>query len=289
MAESTGTTAATVSRAYLALAQEGLVQALTGVGTVIKDVQELEASARSGITADGLERLNALITDLRSLGLSSTEIAGALRTSADRLEQPLEKYTALFVAAEYSSMDRFIEQLSSTLNPLGVDIETATAQGLEKDVDRARQRLQEADFVITLLPYKRRLNQLVNTIGVRIYVLLAELEFKTAEALLSIGAEDTVVLLTSPQYRQTCKALLDPYCTNEQLVIPYVPSGGLEQISDLPNCQACVFIYSRELADVPSFVAEGATTILLDFQLRPESLSRLRKSVAADAASRPSI
>lgn len=269
LASSVGTTPATVSRTYQLLQREGLVTTVSGVGTVVVDVENLQQSARTGMLNAAGQVLDNALHSLVSLGLGEQDLERLLQQRGERLGSRVA--SLVFVVRRHINLELYRRQLREMATGLPIKIHCIPLEDLENREEAAIAAVESATVVTSLVTYKRLLATLIPS-TLEVHYIIAEVVMEAVEALMALPEKTNVALVSSGSFRTVGLGILHTYCRPERI---YELRGiDDEALKAIPADTVIVHTYRyRELA---AAALPNHERICLDFELRADSLNRLR-------------
>lgn len=275
-----GTTPVTVARAYQQLKAEGLLTANAGVGTTVVDVQAVNFAARSSARSSAERLLADTVKTMSRMGLDRGEVAALLRAAAARHAAATEPYRCAFVASRRSSFRRFEVQIRDALAALDVEIVPVHFEDLLAGVEEALAAARSADSIITLLTYERHIGSVLSQDAPEVFIVIAELALSTVDELIAIPRDKSVLFVTESAYRPTGLGLLQSYCAPESIVVARdLSPKGLRDFA--AKHAPIVVVHTGDVEGALEQADLGSSAVRLEFQIRQDSLDRLREGVAA--------
>lgn len=281
LAAFTGTTAATVSRTYQLLQAEGLLVTMTGAGTRVAEVENLEQSARTGMLQAASAVLDKTMSSLASLGLAAEDVDRLLRERSGL--HPAMHLSLVFVSRQHTNMMLYEEQLSRAMQGLAVEVHCLPLEQLEEMDPGAQRLLDEADVIASLVTYRRRLAELTAR-APEVRYIIAEVSMEAVEGFMDLPSTENVALIAGGNFKTVGLGILHTYFSPERITV-------VRDIHDesalraIPPDTVIVHTYSQ-MRHVQETLPDHRR-ICMDFDLRSDSLGRLRRFVA-DELSRAS-
>lgn len=271
LAAEVGTTSATVSRAYQLLQREGLLTAVTGAGTRVADVENLQASARSGMLEAAGQVLDRTLTSLASLGLDADDLDHLLRERSGLL--PVSQLSLIFIARRHTNLALYQKQLSRAVSGLAVRVACIALEDLEQGDTEALRAVGAADVITSVVTYRRRLAGCIDRAD-EVRYIIAEVAMQAVDELLGLPPTARLALVMSESFRTVGLGILHTYCPPDRISVirdihdPEVLRGIPEDM---------VIVHSYQQKDLVSEILPDRHSICMDFHLREDSLSRLRQ------------
>lgn len=269
-----GTTPTTVSRAYQVLQREGLLTTATGLGTTVADIENLQQSARSGMLDAAGQVLTEAMNSLASLGLGPTDLEQMLRARSAELEQ--SSSLLAFIARKHTNLELYQQQIRQATVGLPVRVVCVPLEALEARDTAALELVEAAEVVTSLITYKRRLPTLIDQAD-QVRYIIAEVSMDAAEALTLLSPKTTVALAAGEAFRTVGLGILHTYCSPERIIV-------LRDIDSPDSWHAvpedAVVVHTYQRRHLASKMAPTHERICLDFELRADSLKRLREFIS---------
>lgn len=278
LAAHTGTTPATVSRTYQLLQAEGLLMTMTGTGTRVAEIENLRQSARSGMMQAASAVLDKTISSLVSLGLATEEVDQLLRERSGLLSATILRL--VFVARQHTNLLLYAEQLNRAVRGLAVHVQCLPLERLEKADPAAIAALEEAHVITSLVTYRRRLAELTIR-APEIRYIIAEVAMEAVEGFLRLGPTERVALIAGGSFKTVGLGILHTYFSPDRITV-------IRDIHDeaalraIPLDTVIVHTYSQQ-AHVHETLPNHKR-ICMDFDLRTDSLGRLRRFLVEELA-----
>lgn len=283
LAAEIGATSATVSRAYQLLQREGLLTAVTGAGTRVADVENLQASARSGMLEAAGQVLDRTLNSLASLGLDADDLDHLLRERSGLL--PVTQLNLVFIARRHTNLVLYQKQLSRTVSGLPVRVTCIPLEDLENGDAQALRTVDAADVITSVVTYRRRLAGCISRADEARYII-AEVAMQAVEELLNLPATAQLALVMSESFRTVGLGILHTYCPPERISV-------VRDIHDPDVLRAIpadtVIVHSYQQKDLISETLADRHSICMDFHLREDSLARLREFLQEQLAMRTTL
>lgn len=274
MARQVGTTPATVSRTYQLLQREGLLTTQSGLGTTVADLENLQQSARSGILDAAGQVLDQAMSSLSALGVGADELEALLRSRAANSIRPLR---VVFIARVHTNMPLYDRQLRSTFRGMPVEVECIALERLEQAEPAAQAAVEEADIITSLVTYKRILAEVLPQ-ETEVRYLIAEVVMDAAEALSNLPPDTEIALVAGERFRTVALGMLHTYGAPERITV-------VRDIYDEDALRAIprdvVVVRTFQHKDRIGALLPEHQLICIDFELRADSLSRLREFAAS--------
>jgi GntR family transcriptional regulator len=273
LAEKVGVTPPTVARAYRQLQADGLIESHVGVGTVVSDTRRLVTMAQERSDQALDHAVERFVADLQGLG-HSTEM---IRQSLERHLTDLETGRVAVIVAETQPVaDKYVTLLARELEYLDVRVEGLLLRSLETHDDRAEELMLVAARVLTALGNLKLVQRAVNTYRRRppISVVFTELSPEAIEQVSSVEPSARVLMVTEERYRGSLAGVVQSYLPTTQLeVARFESERELEEM--LGRCDVVIFTLGLRERLTP-LVDERHKLILMEYQLRPDALLKLR-------------
>lgn len=278
LAEQVGVNPATVARAYRQLQTDGLVESQMGVGTVVSDTRRLLYQARRGSNEELERAIDAAVAPLLQRGYSPAEVRAAVERKIGTAERTR---LAVMITEGVRAQRKYVTLMREELNPLGVEVQGVMLDELLHPTDRTRTLLRSASRVMTSLGLLRKVEEGLEALGVAppISIIFTELSLRTVETLSSIPPDARTLVVAEERYRNSVLGILLQHIPQQNVeVLHRLEAEPLREA--LMRCQ--VVVHSLAMSDLVA----GATTsahavILMDYQVRPDALIKLRESFLA--------
>lgn len=269
LAASVGTTTATASRTYQALQREGLLTTVAGVGTVAIEFENLQQSARAGMLNAAGQVLDHAMNSLASLGLDEEDLDHLLRERTHRLAS--QTASLVFVARAHTNLDLYQRQLREMAAGLPVKVRCLDLEALEAQEPDALAAVGSATVVASVITYKRILAPLIPN-PEQVHYIITEVIMDGADALLALSPDATVAFVASGTFRTVGLGIMHTYCPSDQILM--LTDFDADALRSIPADAVVVHTYRhKQLVDE---VLKEHRRICLDFELRSDSLQRLR-------------
>lgn len=278
LAAFTGTTAATASRTYQALQAEGLLTTMTGAGTRVVEVENLRQSARSGMLQAASAVLDKTMSSLASLGLAAEDVDQLLRARSGL--NPAVSLKLVFVSRQHTNMQLYAEQLARSVHGLAVEVHCLALERLEEADPAALMLLNDAHVITSLITYRRRLAEITERAG-EIRYIIAEVSMDAVEEFVSLGQSEQVALVAGGSFQTVGLGILHTYFAPERITVIREPHT-VEALQALPN--STVIIHTYRHVQLVQDALPSHRHICMDFDLRTDSLSRLRQFLTGELA-----
>lgn len=273
LASKVGTTSATISRTYQALQREGLIQSSSGFGTTVVDIENLQQSARKGMLKAACQVLDQALQSVLSLGVSESELGHLLKERYGRITGTSR---LVFISARHTNLELYERQLREATSGLPVKVACVALEDLEARESTAWSTVHSADFLTSLVTYKRKLTGLVPDESA-VHFIIAEVVMEAIEALSQLPPETNIVVAARDHFRTVALGILHTYCPPDRIEI----LRAVEEPATWRKVAAdTVVVHTYELAEQARRFASQNRLICLDFKLRADSLDRLRNFLA---------
>jgi GntR family transcriptional regulator len=279
LADRIGVTPATVARAYRQLSHEGLVEGQVGMGTVVRETDRLlfDGARRSTGALD--QAIDDALTPLIKLGYAPVE----LRDAVDRrLQRASAGRVAIVVSDAHLIVEKYVAIMRAELGPIGVQVDGMVIDDLHRDDPSVRARLGRAHRVLTSLGLYRRVRDALDRcqVATPISVILTELNLATIERLTSIPKGTRTLLVAEERYRGSILGILREYVAHDHLEVLHTLDEGALAAALRDRDLVVHSLGMGEL--VRSHVTGHHDLILMDYQVRPDFMARLRASFDSD-------
>lgn len=275
MARFAEVTPATIARAYQVLQAEGLLETLSGSGTVIADVRQIEneARARSG---EALARaIDNAITPLLNMQFSPEEVLEAVE---ERLRL---SYAAnlVVVAAAAPVADKYARYLNGRLKGK-YDIKPVLVGAIKSKDPATVELLRHCDRCVTLLSLHQVVRELLAPYGIPISILLTQLSLDTLRELEDLSSRPgvRVGVVAEEYYRPSVLATVGQYFAPDRIlaVVDLRPEALRRKLAGVDLCihtlGAQEMVVNAGLKQLP--------TLELKFEVRQDSLERFLSFVS---------
>jgi len=278
LAEQVGVNPATVARAYRQLQVDGLVETRLGVGTVVSDTRHLVFNARR-VSQEEVERaVDAALTPLLQMGYDPGDLKRAVEK---RLGAAYRSELAVVITEGHRTQRKYVRIMREELNPLGVEVQGVLLQDLAAPNDATLRLLKSSTRVLTSLGLLRRVEEALarHRLAPPISVIFTELSLGTIEKLSSIPPGARTLIVSEERYRNSVLGILLQHIAKEDVEVLHVLEPAELQKS-LEHCQ--VVVHSLSMTDlVHEHVGPRHEVILMDYQVRPDAMAKLRESFLA--------
>jgi DNA-binding transcriptional regulator YhcF (GntR family) len=265
-------TTATVTRAYHLLQDEQLIEVHAGIGAIVSDIEASQKSLDTDFSLD--ETLERFVLTLLSQGYDLLAIRTAMRR---KLNQFNEQRRIAFVAAAPAVVHKYASTLSRELGGFGIDIVPLTLNEIRRPGRGTKHSLSGIEHVVTLLSFLREVKDIVNDPAVLVTTLLTELTYNTAQRLHDMPEDARIALVAEQHYRTTGLGMLQSYCRDDHItVVRCLDQSSLRHAFDDVN----LVVHTLGTSDlVKEVITPKQQAIELEFQVRSDSLSKLKESV----------
>ncbi len=275
MAKLADVTPATIARAYQLLKAEGLLETVSGHGTVVADTRDIENEARVRTEEAIARAVDEAITPLLNMRFEPRDILEAVRR---RLEEPTTR-NLIVVAAARPVVQKYVGVLRSALDDR-YEIHALLVRDIQARTPEAVAAIERADRCVTLLSLHQLVREIMAPFGIPISLILTQLSLDTLHELESLSGREggRVALVAEEFYRPSVFATL----------AQYIPADRIEIVADLDPAAISaalmgvdVCVHTLGVQEVMEHVTLGNTRALeLRFEVRQDSLDRFVRFLA---------
>lgn len=269
MAKLAEVTPATIARAYQVLQAEGLIETVSGQGTVVVDARDIENEARAR-TEEALARaVDQAIAPLLAMRFTPDDILEAVKR---RLEEPTAR-SLIVVAAAWPVAEKYVGVLRAALDDR-YDIRPVLIRDIEAGRPAAVASVKRADRCVTLLSLHNVVRDLMAPFGVPISLILTQLSLDSLHELETLSKRDgaRIGLVVEELYRPSIFATLAQYFSTDRMVVAadLDPRAIEAALADVDVC-----IHTLGVQELMTSVRLSPVPVLeLRFEPRKDSLDR---------------